>query len=168
MRIPITTATGEGETTLAAFDDALTNAGIENRNLIRLSSVVPPETDIELVEAPFENTPGNWGDRLYVVYAEQRTMKVGEQAWAGIGWVQDPEDRKGLFVEHEGSSEHSVTSDIKLSLSGLLKNRSIDGSEWTRGQKVIGIECTESGLAVCAIAVAMYQASDWDNNAYFV
>ncbi|MCA9312872.1 pyruvoyl-dependent arginine decarboxylase [Candidatus Nomurabacteria bacterium] len=168
MRIPITTATGIGETNLAAFDNALTNAGIENRNLIRLSSVVPPNTEIDIVEAPFEDTPGGWGDRLYVVYADQRASKVGEEAWAGIGWVQDPTDNKGLFVEHEGPSEHSVTSDIKFSLNGLLKNRNIEGSDWRRGQEVVGIECTESGLAVCALAVAMYQASDWNNVPYLL
>lgn len=168
MRIPITTSTGRGETKLAAFDDALTNAGIENRNLIRLSSVIPPHTEVDVVEAPFGDTPGDWGDRLYVVYADSRADHIGEQAWAGIGWVQDPEDSKGLFVEHEGSSEYSVVSDIELSLDGLLRNRNIDGSNWNRGREVIGIECTESGLAVCALAVAMYQASSWENKPYIL
>ena len=59
-------------------------------------------------------------DRLYVVMAECRTHRVGEEAWAGIGWVQDEVSGKGLFVEHEGPSEAFVRGAIDASLESLV------------------------------------------------
>jgi hypothetical protein len=40
--------------------------------------------------------------------AEMRVDTPNIEAWAGIGWVQDKETGKGLFVEHEGNSQHTV------------------------------------------------------------
>src|ERR1700754_5073193 len=118
MQIHIASGTGKGPTTLAAFDAALNANGIANYNLLVLSSVIPPETEVVVQPQaiPHEIMPGNWGDRLYVVMAEQRTDVHNEEVWAGIGWVQDPETKKGLFVEHEGHSEASVRSDIEATL----------------------------------------------------
>ena len=106
---------------LSAFDHALINTGTANYNLVRLSSVIPPNAEIIKLDGKIPELGGTWGDRLYVVYAEARTEQLGEEVWAGIGWVQDPDTKKGLFVEHEGHSELQVRSDIKESLIGLLK-----------------------------------------------
>lgn len=151
---------------LSAFDAALYNAGIANYNLLRLSSVIPPESQIVIQPAgiPAEIMPGKWGDRLYVVMAEQRTDITNEEAWAGIGWVQDPKTNKGLFVEHEGTSEASVRADITASLQALMKTRGIDFGEIH--MEVQGTMC--KNLPVCAMVVAVYQASDWNNNPYLI
>jgi arginine decarboxylase len=68
FRIPVVGSTGTGLTELAAFDAALLAAGVADRNLIRLSSVIPPGATIEQPSSPIES-PGGWGDRLYVVLA---------------------------------------------------------------------------------------------------
>ncbi len=94
-------AVGTGPTELAAFDDALLKVGAANFNLVRLSSVIPPASQVAERIGAIGSPGGTWGDRLYVVYAEQRAGRPGEQAWAGVGWVQD-ESGRGLFVEHEG------------------------------------------------------------------
>ncbi|HEY1644757.1 MAG TPA: pyruvoyl-dependent arginine decarboxylase, partial [Candidatus Saccharimonadales bacterium] len=100
MKINITTGTGVGPTELAAFDNALVNAGIANFNLIYLSSVIPPGS--EVIDSPIPIKPdGNWGDRLYIVIGQKRTSVRNQEAWAGVGWMQDPETKKGLLVEHE-------------------------------------------------------------------
>ena len=58
-------------------------AGVANFNLIRLSSVIPPNCKVlEVERCPFAQE-GGWGDRLYAVYAEQRTGVAGEQVWGG-------------------------------------------------------------------------------------
>lgn len=164
MIIPVTTSKGVGTTELGAFDAALYNAGVANTNLVRLSSVIPPGTKIVKHDAPIEGVPGEWGDRLHVVYADSRTSKVGQEVWAGIGWVQDPDDGRGLFVEHEGNSEDEVATLIEKSLKQLAKNR---GMEFPEMHSIIsGTRCTESGMAVCAFAVAVYQASDWQNKPF--
>src|SRR4051812_11887109 len=105
MNIHIGTGIGTAATTLGAFDAALYDAGIANYNLLRLSSVIPPNTDLTINDngIPHEVMPGGWGDRLYVVMAKMRIDTPNAEAWAGIGWVQDPVTKKGLFVEHEGT-----------------------------------------------------------------
>ena len=157
MKIKITSGIGEGATQLSAFDSALNNAGVANYNLIRLSSVIPPNTKLEVSNKPLTNLPGQWGDRLYVVMAEQRAHVPNEEAWAGIGWVQDEKTGKGLFVEHEGSSEKAVRNDIRQSLETLMQTRGVDFGEIN--MKVAGTTCERT--PVCAMVVAVYQAQGW-------
>ena len=161
MKIQVSTAVQEGTTQLGAFDAALNATGVADRNLIRLSSVIPPQSVVETIQGPIQNLIGGWGDRLYVVYAQQRTSTHNEEAWAGIGWVQDETDGKGLFVEHEGTSEKQVRQDIENSLKDLMKTRGVDFGKIN--MTVVGGVCKEK--PICAFAVAVYQASDWDNQA---
>lgn len=63
MRILVSHGTGDGPTPLAAFDSALLAAGVENYNLIRLSSVIPPGAGIE--RGRFTSDPDEYGRRLY-------------------------------------------------------------------------------------------------------
>lgn len=156
MKINLSTGTGVGPTELAAFDHALVNAGVANFNLIYLSSVLPPGSSVNVLDAPV--TPeGGWGDRLYVVMAQMRTYQRNQEVWAGIGWVQDPETKKGLLVEHEGHSEQEVRADIENSLEALAQNRGM-----TFGpihMKVVGKKCVS--LPVCALAVAVFESEPW-------
>jgi len=164
MKIHVTSGLGIGPTKLSAFDSALNDANIANYNLLCLSSVIPPESDIVLHDSGLDGIkiPGAWGDRLYLVMAEMRKDAPGDEAWAGIGWVQDPETKQGLFVEHEGDSEESVRSDITQSLQALMKTRGIDYGQIN--MKVAGTKCVDA--PVCAMVVAVYQSSDWNNNAH--
>jgi len=168
MNIHLATGIGSGPTTLAAFDSALNITGIANYNILRLSSVIPPQTNITIhpqgEAVPSAVMPGGWGDRLYVVMAEIRVATPGTQAWAGIGWVQDPETNKGLFVEHEGNSEAQVRQDITDSLNALMETRGVDFGEIS--MCVVGGTCEDN--PICAMAVAVYQASDWNNNAQLI
>jgi len=155
--IEISVGTGTGPTELAAFDGALRSAGIANFNLIRLSSVVPPGTDVIPMSGPVSPIKGEWGDRLYCVYAEQRTSEPGAEVWAGIGWVQDEESGKGLFVEHEGHSEYRVRSDIEASLGALVEGR--PDTFGPPRMVVHGAVC--DGTPTCALAVAVYETATW-------
>lgn len=157
VNIYVTKGTGEGPTTLAAFDSALFNAGIANYNLLRLSSVIPPEAVILRPGKHKMPIDGVWGDRLYVVMAEYRTAEIGIEAWAGIGWVVDSITGKGLFVEHEGSNKDKVTRDIQHSLEALMQTRSIDYGEIH--MELNGVMCENE--PVSAIVVAVYKAEAW-------
>lgn len=159
MIIKLSSGIGSGPTKLSAFDSALNHAGVANYNLLRLSSVVPPNSDIQVSDKPLVDLPGEWGDKLYVVMAEQRESIPNREAWAGIGWVQDKKTKKGLFVEHEGSSENSVREDIRDSLHALMATRNVDFGEIN--MHVIGRMCHSD--PICAMVVAVYQASGWDN-----
>ena len=167
MKIHVATGLGTGPTKLSAFDAALNHAGIANYNLLRLSSVVPPNSEIVVHEKspiPADQMPGGWGDRLYVVMAEQREHIPNAEAWAGIGWVQEKESKKGLFVEHEGKSEKAVRSDIEQSLKALMATRNVDFGEIN--MVVEGRTCKHQ--PICAMVVAVYQASDWENGAHLM
>lgn len=164
MIIKVASGLGAGPTKLAAFDAALNHAGVANYNLVRLSSVIPPKTKIDNKTGRLTKLPGKWGDRLYVVMAEERVDTPNTEAWAGIGWVQDKQTGKGLFVEHEGNSEKKVKRDIEQSLQALMATRNIDFGSIK--MHVVGKMCTH--VPVCALVVAVYQASDWENAAQLV
>ncbi|WP_328477814.1 pyruvoyl-dependent arginine decarboxylase [Actinoplanes sp. NBC_00393] len=154
--IPVIKVVGRGSTTLSAFHDALVQADIAVYNLVRLSSVIPPGTQVDATG----KTPapqGAWGDKLYCVYAEQYATLPGEQAWAGIGWVQRLDGQGGLFVEHEGTSEGYVTTAIKNSLRDLVRGHS---EAFTDPDFVVhGAVC--DGDPVCAMVIAPYETASW-------
>ena len=156
MRLNITAGTGVGPTELASFDNALVNAGVENFNLIYLSSVIPPGSDVVVSDRPLKPA-GNWGDRLYVVMAQKRTSRRNQEVWAGIGWMQDPETKRGLLVEHQGNNEEEVRADIKNSLQGLAENRNMKFGPMC--MHVVGKKCI--ALPVCALVIATFESAEW-------
>jgi arginine decarboxylase len=161
MKIYVASGIGTGPTNLSAFDAALNNAGVANYNLVRLSSIIPPKATIVKQDGRIldEVMPGEWGDRLYVVMAEKRVDRPNTEAWAGIGWVQDKKTGKGLFVEHDGQSRKAVQRDITQSLEALMATRNVNFGEIN--MQIVGRTCTAH--PVCALVVAVYQASDWQN-----
>lgn len=155
MRISLTAGIGSGPTTLSSFDAALMAAGVTHWNLLHLSSVVPPDSDIvdELVVTP----PEEFGQRRYVVMAHKYATAPGEQAWAGLGWCQD-ESRKGLFVEITGSSREDVERDIAATLDSMKARR--DFPLGPNQSKVTGVTC--EGEPVCALVIAVFPgAGPW-------
>ena len=160
-RLEISVAGGEGRgpTELAAFDAALRDVGVANYNLIRLSSVIPPRSVLRVAPRRL-SPPGQWGDRLYVVAAEWRTRTPGTEAWAGIGWIQDPDLGRGLFVEHEGESEAEVRGDIEASLGALREGRGTAGDRLGDVQMVVhGAACEDE--PVCSLVVAVFASEPW-------
>jgi len=160
MKILVTTAVGSGPTKLAAFDDALNKAGVANFNLLKLSSVIPTNTELKILNGKIRNVLGGWGDKLYVVMADMRVDTPNQEAWAGIGWIQNKLTGKGVFVEHEGSSKESVSKDIKDSLKSLIEHR--PGFSGEQGMLVKGGLC--KGEPICALAVAVYESEGWKSN----
>ncbi len=155
-RLPLLRATCTGATTLAAFHHALETVGLGSYNLIRLSSVIPPGVSIDA--GPAASAPaGSWGDRLYCVYAEQRTNTPGEEAWAGIGWVQRVDGGGGFLVEHEGGSEGFVTQAITTSLQDMVAG---SADEFNAPEFVVdGGRC--HGEPLCALVIAPFSVVSW-------
>ncbi len=156
MKINMSAGNGVGPTELSAFDHALVNAGVANFNLLCLSSVLPPESEVVVLDTP-HSPEGGWGDRLYVVMAQKRTSQRNQEVWAGIGWMQDPETKQGLLVEHEGHSEHEVRADIENSLKALAENRNMKFGPIN--MHVTGKMCVS--LPVCALVVAVFESEPW-------
>jgi arginine decarboxylase len=155
--ITITKGTGTGDTKIAAFDAALFDAGIANYNLIRLSSIIPPNSRIELKK--YVTPPDEFGHRLYIVYASEIQVEAGKEAWAGVGWtLADDGNGKGLFTEHEGHSEQEVTNLISETLTNMVAYR--PESYGPLSQEIAGITCT--GKPVCAFVAAVYRSEGWE------
>jgi arginine decarboxylase len=158
LAIQVATGIGQGSTTLAAFDDALRAAGAANYNLIRLSSIVPMGSTISIAspERPI-NLGGEWGDRLYAVWADQRAHEPNEEAWAGLGWAREADSGRGLFVEHWGTTERQVRRDIEQTLTELAVGRGIKIDEYDSA--VVGTICDSA--PVCALAIAVFAVMPW-------
>lgn len=163
MNIQIVTAGGEGSTSLASFDCALQNAGVSNYNLIPLSSVIPPNSTVEVVEK-YVTPEEDFGKRLYVVKAEQRSERVGECIGAGIGWYQ-LEDGRGFFVEHEthGSDvmevENSLRHMIRSSLEDMLRFRDLE-FEIEKINMQLSVGVSKSKYA-SVLSIAVYKQVEW-------
>jgi arginine decarboxylase len=155
LEIWVTTGVGEARTPLAAFDRALFAAGIGNYNLITLSSVIPLGATI--VRKQWHGSDEQWGDRLYVVLAEHRAESPGEEAWAGLGWVQSEMDGRGLFVEHHGVTRQDVEDQIEASLSSMCAYRR--QSLGPPQMAVTGTVCT--GDPACALVAAVFESRPW-------
>ena len=169
LSIHVVGAVGTGPTSLAAFDDALVSVGVANYNLVRLSSVIPPGSSvtsdgvgvIDLRGGSSIQGSGGWGDRLYAVWAFESAERFGEEAWAGVAWVQDPSDGRGLFVEHEGRSEATVRDELAASLHSICVARSLEHLE--QHSVVVGASCEQSPVA--ALVIAPYMSEPWSPTA---
>ena len=156
LRISVASATGFGGTQLSAFHAALASVNLSQYNLIRLSSVIPPHAVIDTTtHAPLP--VGQWGDRLYCVYAERRTAVPGTQVWAGLGWVERLDGNGGFFVEHDGESEPEVTHAVNVSIKELAA-----GCAYPFGEPTVilnGATCVD--LPVCTLVIAAYRTAPW-------
>jgi arginine decarboxylase len=158
LAIQVATGTGQGSTTLAAFDAALRATGAANYNLIRLSSIIPTDSTISIAPPDRPLKPGGeWGDRLYAVWADQRAHEPNEEAWAGLGWARETDTGRGLFVEHWGTTERQVRRDIEDTLSALAVARGIVIGDYESA--VVGIVCDSA--PVCALAIAVFAVTPW-------
>jgi arginine decarboxylase len=146
-------ATAEGPTELAAFHEALSRLGIEDTNLLVLSSVIPTGSTVNVVNRTSRKF--KYGNRIYVVLSQQSTIQLMTHVYAGLGWYQR-EDGSGYFVEHHGDSEESVTEKIKATLNHMqmLKNE-----KYPFNMEIKGTLCRTK--PVCSIVVAVYEEADW-------
>ena len=164
-RIEVATAIGVGRTPISSFDHALWRCGIHNYNLIPLSSVVPPGSEVVVMDR-CQRPGGEWGHRLYVVMAASRSAQAGAVVAAGLGWAQWG-DGRGVFVEHhaeypEGSPEEieaAMDCHLVTAIRDLCAIRQITGERVEIQRRIaaarVGAEPTT------ALAVAVYQAEGW-------
>ncbi len=157
MQIIISSGTGEGPTPSAAFDAALVEAGVSNYNLLRLSSVIPPQSVLR--RGKFSAPSKEYGHRLYVVLACHTETEKNRAAWAGLGWTQEKGADRGLFVELHGRSKRAVEKAIDETLVAMIANRSI--AYGPIETEIVGIVCR--GKPACALVVAVYQSEGWNN-----
>ena len=100
-KIFFTTGVGTHREKLVSFEMALQAAGIAQQNLVRISSILPPECEIvEREEGVAQLRPGQI---VFCVLSEAATNEPGRRVGASIG-VAMPNDRSvyGYISEHHG------------------------------------------------------------------
>ncbi len=91
---------GEGSTELNALDAALINAGIGNTNLVKVSSILPPQAkEISPIKIP----EGSLVPVAYAYFISSQEEEIISAAVA-VGIPQDKR-RAGLIMEFSGKGE---------------------------------------------------------------
>ena len=107
-----------------------------------------------------DQVQGEVGDVAYCVYAAAYASNPGDQAWAGLAWVVDPERfGAGLFVEHTACSESVVRRDLTMTIEAMSQTRG--HRHQTAGQTVSSAVCIDH--PVCAVVVATYGTAEWSD-----
>lgn len=166
MKITVTAGSGTGSTTLSAFDSALKAAGIHNYNIIKLSSVIPPDSTV-LIEK-WKNSPAEHGKKLYTVLAEIRTDEMGRSVAAGIGWYQI-KDGRGVFAEHHDmiervnakEAEANVAKKLEATIQDLCKNRGYPFNKRNLKTTISSAEVKDK--PTCTLVAAVYESQAFDN-----
>lgn len=112
MKISLTSGNAEGPTMLNAFDNALLNAGIGDINLIKVSSIIPPGS--ELVELP-KFRPG---EMINTVLSYVSSDNEGDLLCAVIA-VAISQDG-GCVVEHSDINKNPEK--VKAEATFMVKN----------------------------------------------
>jgi arginine decarboxylase len=113
--IRVVWGTGAAPTAMASYDAALADAGLENYNLIEVSSVVPAGATVEVVDTAPNLGPA--GERLTIVQG-RATVPPGEEhpACAGLAWAV-ADDGPGLFYEASGTDPEGVRAAVTEGLA---------------------------------------------------
>jgi arginine decarboxylase len=144
-KVAATAGSAEGGTALNAFDNALLAAGIGNVNLVRVSSIVPP--DVDIVDLP-QIKPGSI---VPTAYAAITSETPGETITAGVGYAL-PEDRTkaGVIMEYHDRADRATA---EQSVRAMLAEAFAVRGERVRELRVVVAEhrVRKVGCAVAAI-----------------
>jgi arginine decarboxylase len=88
----------EGNTRLNAFDNALLNAGVGDTNLLRMSSILPP--DATQISSEELNLPKGGLIPLAYAHIDSQTPQMWIASAVAIGIPEDPEE-PGVIMEFE-------------------------------------------------------------------
>jgi arginine decarboxylase len=153
--IHLVSGTGEGRTEQMAFGAALTDAGLADHSLLRLSSLIPPNARI--VRAPQRQLLPRDGLGLHVVMSQMRQGRPGQHAHAGIGWVQRADDGSGLFIDLHDDDRDRLEHDLRAAFSAIRCLR--DAACGAVQTAVASRRC--EGQPVCALVVAIFARRPW-------
>lgn len=135
----------EGETELNAFDNALLEAGIGDVNLIKVSSILPPE--VEILDE-LHNLPK--GAFLPVVYTTVSSTQAGDFLAAAIGYGR-AENGFGVIMEASGVNvtEESVRKEVEDKVKFAFARRGLDVAELRIASATHKVEKCGSVVAAC-------------------
>ena len=153
--IRIVWGSASAPTKMSSYDAALADAGVENYNLVAVSSVIPASVDVEAVGTAPDLGPA--GERLTVV--EARATAAGPSSVAAaLGWLESVDDGPGLFYEAAGEIDAADVENRVL--EGLAAGGEL--RDWELGEPRVCVETSEaeSGTYTTAVVLAVYGESE--------
>lgn len=150
-KVAATAGSAEGGTPLNAFDNALLAAGIGNVNLVKISSIVPP--DVDLVSLPAIRP----GALVPTAYAAVVSDVPGETISAAVGYAL-PEDRTraGVIMEYHDRVDRATAEQTVRAM--LVEAFAVRG-ERIREVRVVTAEHRVQRVG-CAVAAVTLLAED--------
>ncbi len=153
-RITMAAATAghaEGGTALNAFDNALLAAGIGNINLVKVSSILPPE--VQVLDLP-KIKPGAV---VPTAYAAMTSETPGETIAAAVGYaVPDDPAKNGVIMEFHG---RATREEAERATAAMLEEAFRVRGEVIREMKVFAAEHTVERIG-CALAALTLLAEE--------
>ncbi|MCL5117571.1 MAG: arginine decarboxylase, pyruvoyl-dependent [Candidatus Marsarchaeota archaeon] len=174
-KVFFTKGVGRAKMKLEAFEFALRDAGIEKFNLVRVSSIIPPNCEIIAKEEGLKML--NAGGITFLVLARLESDEEGVRVTSSVG-LAVPKDRSnyGYLSEHEefgssktkaGDKAEELAATMLASTLGIKFNAKHD---WKRKKQIIKISnkiirtdnITESaavekeGEWTCVVAAAVF------------
>ena len=147
-----TAGTAEGATPLNAFDNALLAAGIGNINLIKVSSILPP--DVPVIELPKIKL----GALIPTAYAAMTSETPGETVAAAVGYaVPDDPAKNGVIMEFHGLASRA---EAERQIHRMLEEAFQVRGETIRERGVVSAEHTVGSRPGCALAAITLLADE--------
>ena len=140
----------EGKTELTSFDGALLASGIGDTNLIKMSSILPPNSkEVE----PLKIAPGSF---VPLAYADITSSEPGETISAAIA-IAMPNDRNlnGVIMEHHNHAPlEYVEAKVREMAAESMEMRGI--TDYTIKSK--GVEHKVINIATAFAAVVLWDS----------
>ena len=151
-RAATTSGSAEGTTPLNAFDNALLAAGIGNINLVKVSSILPPETAV--VDLPRLRP----GAIVPTAYAAMTSEVPGEVVAAAVGWAR-PTDTKanGVIMEFHGAG---TRADAEEKIQQMLEEAFQVRGEVIREMRVFAVDHTVERVGCAVAAITLLSEED--------
>jgi arginine decarboxylase len=145
----MTSGASEGFTVLNAFDGALIAAGIDNTNLVKMSSICPPNArEVSSIILPH-------GALVPVAYASITCEKPGQVIAAGVAIAfPEDEDHAGLIMEYSAE-------DTKAAVEANVRKMAEEGMKM-RGKKIREIKSVAVEHIVKERGAAFASVVLWD------
>lgn len=138
----------EGITPLNAFDSALIDAGVGNTNLMKMSSILPPEAKkIKPIKLPL-------GSLVPLAYASKVSSVIDEIISAGVACaVPYDKNKNGLIMEYSAAGH-------KKEIEKIVRHMAEEGMK-NRGYKIktiysISIQHTVKKIGAVFAAVVLW------------
>ena len=146
-KVKLAVGKGEGNSELTAFDRALLDAGIGNLNLIKVSSILPPNCEWE------EDFEVPAGSLTPTAYGAATSDKPGELIAAAIG-IGFSSDDYGVIMEFHG---HCSESQAAAAVEAMVREAfEVRGKELKKLMSRAVAHEVESIGSVVAAAVLWY------------